>query len=84
MDDMKNNLDEIAKLSEEFVKLSEEFISFGERLLAQKIYFNRGERLTIPKACEKITDDAILQGECCNQTIIDLMKIVRIINKELL
>ena len=41
-----------------------------------KIYWD-GEEISIREACEKITDEEIDNGQVCNQTVVDLMKVMR-------
>lgn len=77
---MDNDLQKIEELSRDLVR---NLKTLEALLSAQKIFFN-GERLSISEACEKITDYDIQHGEFCDQTIMDLMKVLNVINSELL
>ena len=65
------------------VEFSRNLENFSQILLEQRIYFE-GENRTITEACRMITNEEIDEGEFCKQTVIDLLEILNIINRELL
>lgn len=67
----------------DLMKFTKDFADFGNKLFAKTIFYD-GKELTISEACEKITTEEIKKDNYCTQTVIDLFKILKLINSELL
>lgn len=67
----------------DLMKFAKDFADFGNKLFAKTIFYD-GKELTIPEACEKVTIEEIEDDNYCTQTVLDLFKILKLINSELL
>lgn len=67
----------------DLIKFAQDFADFGNRLFAKTVYYD-GKDLTIPEICEKVTIEEIEDDNYSTQTVIDLFKILKLINSDLL